>query len=89
MGKVLTETITFINNGEQVPGKVTVFIMTDGAENNSQEWDSDQVKRMIGELKELGWQFILLRSAAVNDGRLSSKALSKAVAHCMCTTVWL
>lgn len=72
IGKVLTDTVKFVNEQEQIPGKVTVFIMTDGAENASTEWSSEQVKRMIGELKELGWQFIF--AGANQDAVLTSQA---------------
>ena len=45
---------------EDVPEHVMFIITTDGMENASREYSSDRVKKMIGEKKELGWEFLFL-----------------------------
>ncbi|MER6514786.1 vWA domain-containing protein [Nonomuraea sp. NPDC001636] len=44
-----------------VPGRITVVILTDGLENASTEWRSRrQVRRLINELQAKGWVFVFL-----------------------------
>ncbi len=45
---------------EDVPGNTVFIIMTDGYENASRRWTSDEVKKLIGAKKELGWEFLFL-----------------------------
>ena len=46
---------------EDVPGSTTFVIMTDGMENASHRYGSDEIKRMIGHEKEkYGWDFLFL-----------------------------
>ena len=45
---------------EDVPANVMFVITTDGMENASKEYSSDQVKKMIGEHKEKGWEFLFI-----------------------------
>ena len=45
---------------EDVPEHTMFIITTDGMENASREYTSDRVKRMIGEQKEKGWEFLFL-----------------------------
>ena len=45
---------------EDVPGKVVFVITTDGMENASREYTSEQVKQMIKAKEELGWEFLFL-----------------------------
>ena len=45
---------------EDVPEHTIFIITTDGMENASREYTSDQVKKMICEKKEKGWEFLFL-----------------------------
>ena len=45
---------------EDVPARTVFIITTDGMENASREYSSSEVKRMISEQKEKGWEFLFL-----------------------------
>ena len=45
---------------EDVPARTVFVITTDGLENASHRYSSDQVKRMVAEQKEKGWEFLFL-----------------------------
>lgn len=45
---------------EDVPEKVLFVITTDGMENASSKYTSDDVKKMVEEQKEKGWEFLFL-----------------------------
>ena len=45
---------------EDVPEHTMFIITTDGLENASHRFSSDEVKKMIGEKKEEGWEFLFL-----------------------------
>lgn len=45
---------------EDVPEKTVFVIMTDGYENSSNHWTSDDVKGNIAEQEQNGWEFIFL-----------------------------
>ncbi|MBE6712850.1 MAG: hypothetical protein E7580_04940 [Ruminococcaceae bacterium] len=45
---------------EDVPGHTMFVITTDGMENASFRYDSDTVKKMIEQKKELGWEFLFI-----------------------------
>lgn len=47
---------------EDVPGKVTVVITTDGYENASREYSRAAVRKLISAQREKGWEFIFLGS---------------------------
>ncbi|MFY9490309.1 MAG: vWA domain-containing protein [Mycobacterium sp.] len=54
------------------PGQVVCLIMTDGMENASQQWNWDDVQRLITQQREVyGWEFIFLGANidAVGVGR--------------------
>ncbi|MCE9620036.1 MAG: VWA domain-containing protein [Planctomycetes bacterium] len=52
------------------PGKIVFVIVTDGHENASREFNGVQVKAMIAQMKEAGWQFVFLSAdeKEVTDG---------------------
>ncbi len=56
---------------EDIPEKTVFVIMTDGYENASRRWSSDNVKRIIAEQEKKGWEFIYLGANidAVETGR--------------------
>ena len=56
---------------EDVPARTMFVITTDGMENASRRYTSDEVKRMIGEKKEKGWEFLFIGANidAVETGR--------------------
>lgn len=45
---------------EDVPEHTVFIITTDGMENASRKYSSDEVKRMISQKKEAGWEFLFL-----------------------------
>jgi len=45
---------------EHLPEKTLFVITTDGMENSSVKYDYNQIKRLIEQQKELGWEFIFL-----------------------------
>lgn len=45
---------------EDVPEHTIFFITTDGMENASRKYTSEQVKRMVEAKKELGWEFVFI-----------------------------
>jgi len=45
---------------EDVPATTMFVITTDGLENASKEYSSEQVKRMIEDKKKLGWEFLFI-----------------------------
>ena len=45
---------------EDIPANVMFVITTDGLENASKEYSSDQVKKMIEAHKEQGWEFLFI-----------------------------
>lgn len=45
---------------EDVPGKTTFVIMTDGMENASRHYTEKKVKAMLEEKQALGWEFVFL-----------------------------
>lgn len=47
-------------NKEDVPNHTMFVIMTDGLENASHKYTSDEVKKMVEEQKKEGWEFIFL-----------------------------
>ena len=45
---------------EDVPAQTLFVITTDGMENASRRYGADEVRRMIAEKKEQGWEFLFL-----------------------------
>ena len=45
---------------EDIPEKTLFVITTDGMENASHRYDYEQVRRMIEQKKEIGWEFLFL-----------------------------
>ena len=45
---------------EDVPANVMFVITTDGMENASKQFSSEEVKKMIGRQKEKGWEFLFI-----------------------------
>lgn len=53
-------------------GKVIFVITTDGHENSSREYSYSQIKSMIGQKKEEGWEFLFL-GANIDAGKEAEK----------------
>ena len=51
------------------PKKIVMVIVTDGQENASREFTGAQVRKMIADAKEAGWQFVFLSAdeSAISD----------------------
>lgn len=60
MGESLTKLRDKIGNDEDATGVVTV--LTDGMENASQHWKADTLRKLIEQLKEMGWTFSYMGS---------------------------
>lgn len=45
---------------EDVPQNVMFVITTDGMENASKEYTADRVRKMIGDKKHIGWEFLFI-----------------------------
>ncbi|MEQ4724703.1 VWA domain-containing protein [Nonomuraea sp. B19D2] len=63
IGKTLTSMVTQFDAMPEgdVPGSVSVVILTDGEENDSKEWRSRrQIRHLIEGLQNKGWTFIFL-----------------------------
>lgn len=62
----LGNTITHIKNihkyqrKENIPEHTMFIIVTDGLENSSHKYSSDDVKKLVEQQKEIGWEFIFL-----------------------------
>jgi hypothetical protein len=55
----------------KVSGKKLFVIVTDGHENSSREFQSSDVKRLVSQLEESGWEFLFLagdKDAVLNAG---------------------
>ena len=61
MGQSLINMKNFVGN--DVNSAVVVTILTDGLENASKEWTSAKLKKLIEQLKEMGWTFSYMGSA--------------------------
>lgn len=62
----LENTVTHIKNihkyqrKENIPEHTMFIIVTDGLENSSHKYSSDDVKKLVEQQKEIGWEFIFL-----------------------------
>ena len=45
---------------EDCPGKTVFVIITDGMENASRRWSGKEVRKLVEQKKELGWEFLFL-----------------------------
>ena len=54
--------------------KIIVVIITDGYENASKKYSSENIKKLITDKQELGWEFIFM--GAEQDAILSARALN-------------
>jgi len=80
-----------------VPDKVIVCIVTDGYENNSKEYSSDDVKNLIAKCEKDNWTFMFLaadqdafaasRSFGIKDGNTMNYVKSKKGNEAMFSTV--
>ncbi len=61
IGQSLTALKQHVEGDEDATGVVTV--LTDGLENASHEWNANMVRKLIDQLKELGWSFSYMGSA--------------------------
>jgi len=66
--------VDFTTSHEALPksersNKFIVLVMTDGAENSSQEWTKPRIVEMIEAKKKLGWEFVYIGASmeGVND----------------------
>jgi len=84
IGDTLQRTAAVVNELPKMPS-VTVFILTDGAENASQRWTKSQITTQITKLKHesIGWDFYF--AAANQDGMTEGAALGMDREQC---TTW-
>lgn len=74
LGRSITETGEILAGLQEHhrPEKVIFAVITDGAENRSQEWSRDQVASLINQQTEAyGWEFLFLSAdlAAIGEAR--------------------
>ncbi len=69
---------------EDVPDHTVFVIMTDGMENDSHRYSSDEVKRMVEDQKEKGWEFLFLAANidAVETAKNYGIEEDRAVRYC-------
>ena len=60
IGNTIKHIVTIQKYAEKKPNKTIVTIMTDGMENASTKYSSDEVKKTIKEKTEEGWEFVFL-----------------------------
>jgi len=67
-----------INNVSKDKTKVLVLIQTDGLENSSMEYKSEQIKDLIKEKEKIGWQFNFIGAgpAAFEQGKQYIQVIS-------------
>lgn len=84
IGDTLQRTAAVVNELPKMPS-VTVFILTDGAENASQRWTKSQITTQITKLQHesIGWDFYF--AAANQDGMKEGAALGMDREQC---TTW-
>lgn len=76
IGKSINNEIDKLGNlpMEERPEKTLCVILTDGYENSSSSFNKDQIKKLIGEMKEdFNWEFIFL--AANEDASLTAQGM--------------
>ena len=66
---------------DKMPSKVRVVIMTDGAENSSQEYSLERVKEMVEhQTTKYGWEF-LFTGAGLGDVQTNGAAMLLGISH--------
>jgi uncharacterized protein YegL len=84
IGTTLVRTAEYVNKLDYMPS-VVIFILTDGHENASQQWDkksiTEEIKRL--QLDDFKWDFYF--AAANQDGMAEGSKLGMAPAQC---TTW-
>lgn len=73
IGLTVNSTKDDIAKATEKPDKVLVVIITDGQENSSQEYDTDQVRQLLEAQQKAGWEFTFL--GANQDAILSAKGI--------------
>ena len=69
---------------EDVPAHTMVVITTDGMENSSRKWHAGEVKRLVEQKKEQGWEFLFLGANidAVSEAARFGIDADRAVRYC-------
>lgn len=62
---------------EDVPAKTIFVITTDGEENSSHKYDHDDIKKLVEEQKEKGWDFVFMGANIDSFGIASHLGISK------------
>lgn len=85
IGSCLDDAATLYNAHQVRPGKVIIFILTDGAENASRLWSSPQIKARIATLEGAPhkWEFYF---AAANQDAMATGARSMGLSAESCVT---
>lgn len=77
---VLAEKIAKLSD-EDKPEKIVICMLTDGEENKSSEFNSDDVKSLITDKESNGWEFVFL--GANQDSILTAKNIGIAACNTM------
>lgn len=62
VGEVISKSSNILLETKEKPHSVLIVIITDGEENSSVNWKGYQVKNIIDQKKELGWNFMFIGS---------------------------
>lgn len=79
IGLTVTSTKEDIAKADEKPDKVLVVIITDGLENSSQEYDTEQIRELLEKQQKAGWEFTFL--GANQDAILSGRTIGLNKAH--------
>ena len=60
MGRTIDAVQSEMKKSKQKPEGTIMFVITDGMENASKEYTHDQIKKMLAEVKEEGWEVVFL-----------------------------
>lgn len=68
---VVSEKISFLDEKDR-PDKVIICILTDGEENRSNEFKPNELKSLISDKEDMGWEFVFI--GANQDAMLAAEA---------------
>jgi hypothetical protein len=81
IGQTITNTLNYLAKADTKPKDVYLIILTDGEENSSRSYSSENIKKMIEGQKAADWKFIFL--AANQDAMFSGNTLGIEKGACL------
>ncbi|KNC82840.1 hypothetical protein SARC_04887 [Sphaeroforma arctica JP610] len=83
IGDTLLSTAEHLRNQKTMPGKVVIFILTDGHENSSRTWDADSITAEIKRLSVAPFNFDFYFAAANQDALDKGASMGIPTAQCL------